>query len=648
MSGITGAIDAALSGLNYFEAGINTVSENLANESTAGYATETASATTAVGAANQPGLGVSAPVITRAANSFATSLLNAATSAAQAASTQSTALTAISGALQNSGDVQSAINQFFDDVGVLASDPSSAGQAQTVLSDLQSVTSSFQSAAGTIGTTQTQTVATLSQNVTQANSLLGQLASINNSLTTAPNDPNLLDQQQAALNSLSGLLSVNVVTGASGQIQVNAGGSVLLDQAGAQSLTLAGGTAGTAPTITVGNSATTLSAGAQDGAIGAGIASWQAGAQALQSLNARASIFAAVINTAQAQGLTVAGAPGAALLSVPAPTVTPASTNTGAASLTAQITNGSQVPTDGGPFLLSYSTTAGWNAIDQSTGQSYAVGPGTTLAFAGLTVSVAGAPANGDRFIVNPSPESAASISVTTTNANAIAAADPYVATPGTLQSDGSILDDNAGQIAGGADSVTSTPAAGAAVVPASYYGQALQVTFTSPTSYNVSTAANPAVAIASGNLVNANGTIAVAYPAGAASGQYWQLPISGLPATGDTLTLTPGGSGSGSNAARLAALWTNASGTADGSLQSSFINLTTTLGANAQQATTQATNTAAQVTTATTNLQNVTGVSPDQQAVVLTTYQQAYQAAAQVISTAHSMFESLLQAVAP
>jgi flagellar hook-associated protein 1 FlgK len=601
-----------------------------------------------VGAANQPGLGVSAPVITRAANSFATSLLNAATSAAQAASTQSTALTAISGALQNSGDVQSAINQFFDDVGVMASDPSSAGQAQTVLSDLQSVTSSFQSAAGTIGTTQTQTVATLSQNVTQANSLLGQLASINNSLTTAPNDPNLLDQQQAALNSLSGLLSVNVVTGASGQIQVNAGGSVLLDQAGAQSLTLAGGTAGTAPTITVGNSATTLSAGAQDGAIGAGIASWQAGAQALQSLNARASIFAAAINTAQAQGLTAAGAPGAALLSVPAPTVTPASTNTGAASLTAQITNGSQVPTDGGPFLLSYSTTAGWNAIDQSTGQSYAVGPGTTLAFAGLTVSVAGAPANGDKFIVNPSPESAASISVTTTNANAIAAADPYVATPGTLQSDGSILDDNAGQIAGGADSVTSTPAAGAAIVPASYYGQALQVTFTSPTSYNVSTAANPAVAIASGNLVNANGTIAVAYPAGAASGQYWQLPISGTPATGDTLTLTPGGSGSGSNAARLAALWTNASGTADGSLQSSFINLTTTLGANAQQATTQATNTAAQVTTATTNLQNVTGVSPDQQAVVLTTYQQAYQAAAQVISTAHSMFESLLQAVAP
>jgi flagellar hook-associated protein 1 FlgK len=648
MSGITGAMDAALSGLNYFEAGINTVSENLANESTAGYATETASAATAVGAAGQPGLGVEAPVITRAANSFATNLLNAANSAAQAASTQSSTLTAISNALQNAGDVQSAINQFFDDVGVLASNPTSAGQSQTVLSDLASVASSFQSAAGTIGTTQTQTTATLGQNVTQANSLLSQLASINTSLTDSPNDPNLLDQQQAALNSLSGLLSVNVVTQANGQIQVAAGGTVLLNQAGAQSLTLAGGTAGVAPTITVGNGGTPLVPSAQDGAIGAGIASWQSGAQALQGLNTLASIFAASVNTSQAQGLTASGTPGAALLAVPAPSVTAASGNTGTASLTAQITNSSQVPTDGGPFLLSYSTTAGWSAIDQSTGQSYAVGPGTTLAFAGLTVSVAGAPANGDKFTVNPSPGAAAAISVTTTNPDAIAAADPYVATPGTLQSDGSILDGNAGTISAGADSVTSTPASGAAIVPASYYGQALQVTFTSPTAYSVSTAANPGVAIASGNLVNSNGTIVVAYPQGAAAGQYWQLPISGKPAAGDTLTLTPGGSGSGSNAARLAALWTDASGTADGSLQTSFINLSASLGANAQQAAQQATNTAAQVTTATSNLQNLTGVSPDQQAVVLTTYQQAYQAAAQVISTAHAMFESLLQAVEP
>jgi flagellar hook-associated protein 1 FlgK len=214
------------------------------------------------------------------------------------------------------------------------------------------------------------------------------------------------------------------------------------------------------------------------------------------------------------------------------------------------------------------------------------------------------------------------------------------------LQSDGSVSNGNAGIIQTGTDSVAAIPVSGATVIPSSFFGQALQVTFTSASSYNVTTSAAPTVTIASGNLTNGNGTIAVGYPAGAAGGQYWQLPISGTPATGDALTLTPGGSSSGSNAARVAALWTTSATTTDGSLQQSFVGFTTTLGANAQQAQQVATNASTQVTTATNNLQIIGGVSPDQQAVILTSYQQAYQAAAQVISTAHAMFESLLQAV--
>ncbi len=52
---------------------------------------------------------------------------------------------------------------------------------------------------------------------------------------------------------------------------------------------------------------------------------------------------------------------------------------------------------------------------------------------------------------------------------------------------------------------------------------------------------------------------------------------------------------------------------------------------------------TAAQVTTATNNLQTSAACHTDQQAVMLTNYQQAYQAAAQAITAAHTMFESLL-----
>ncbi len=643
MSGIAGAMNTALSGLNLFEAGINAVSNNLANVTTSGYAVETVNATTATAAPGQPGSGVQAPQIARAASGFAAGLLRTANSAAQAASSQSSSLTTISNALTNNGDVQTAINQFFQDISTLAASPASAAQRQTVLADAQTVTGTFQSAAGVINGAISGAGATLQQSVTSANNLLGQLAVINKNLTTAPNNPSLLDQQQAALNTLSGLLAVNVLPQANGSVIVAAGGTVLLDQSGAQNLKVnnSGGT----PSLSAGNSATPLNLSAQDGVIGASVNTYQAGGAALQGLGAIAAIFASSVNTAQAQGLTPAGAQGGALFSVPAPSVTANAANTGSATLSAQISNASALPLDGGPFLLSYSSASGWSATDQASGQSFTPS-GTPPSFAGMTLTITGTPANGDQFTLNPAPNAASGISVAASSPNAIAAADPYVATPGTLQSNGSILNSNGGNAGAGADTVSSTPASGAAVIPASYFGQNLQVTFSSATAYTVAAAASPGTVIASGTLGSSGGTLAVAYPAGAAGGQYWQLPITGTPAAGDTLTLTPGGSSSGSNAARMAAQWTAAGATTAGTMQQAIVGFGTSLGANAQAAQQLSTATTGQVTTATANLQTVAGVNTDQQAVTLTNYQQAYQAAAQAISAAHTMFESLLTAV--
>jgi flagellar hook-associated protein 1 FlgK len=647
MSGLIGAMNTALSGIEAFEAGINTVSENLTNAATPGYAVETVNLSTAVANANQPGTGVETPQIARAADGFVAGVLRTANSAGAAATVMSTSLSNISNALQDDGDVQSAMNQFFTDVAALAADPTSGGAQQTVLSDAQNVAGSFQSAAGSITQTMTGAVTALGQNVTAANNLLGQLKIINQDLQASPNDPTLEDQQEAALNSLASLLPVNVLPQSDGAVIVASGGTVLLDQSGVKSLSLTGGTGAEPPSITAGAADTAVTLTATDGQIGANIASWNAGAAANQSLGTLASVFAANVNTSQAEGLTSAGAPGAALFAVPSPSVAPAAGNTGTASLTAQITNAGQVPTDGGPFTLSYSAANGWSATDQASGTLYPVTVnGGTLAFAGMTLNVSGAPASGDQFAVNPAPGAAAAISVAATNPDQIAAADPYVASPGTLQANGSVVDNNAGQLTAGNDTVTSTPAAGAAVVPANYYGQTLQITFTSSSAYNVETTANPPTVVASGSLSGGNGTIAVAYPAGAASGNYWQLPISGTPAAGDTLTLQPGGPSSGSNATRMAAIWTSPGTSSQGTLQTAAVGLNTSLGANAQEAATLATSSASQVTAATTSLQTISGVSPDQQAVLLANYQQSYQAAAQVIAAANTMFNSLLSAV--
>jgi len=650
MSGLIGAVNTALTGLEAFVDGISTVSENVSNQTTPGYGEEDLNLTTVDDAASgTAGNGVQSQV-TRVADGFAAGVLRTANSANSAASTTSSSLTNISDALTNNGDVQSAMNQFFLDVGTLAANPTSDAQQQTVISDAKSVTGAFQSAAGSIIAAQTGATTALSDEVSTANNLLGQLQDINQGLITSPNNVSLLDQQEAALASLSSLLSVNVVPiGSNGGVLLASGGTVLLDQAGAQSLSLTGGSNTTAPVIYVGDSGITLSAAADDGTIGGNLQTWQSGASALQSLNALAGIFASQVNTAQAQGLTTTGAQGGSLFSVPSPTVTASSSNTGSASLSAEISDAGALPTDGGPFLLSYSSGSGWSAEDEATGTSYAVSSGSDLSFAGLSLSVTGAPQNGDSFRVNPAPGAANSISVTTSLGSAIAAADPYVATPGALQDDGSIVDTNAGSIEAGTTSVTDTPEAGATVVPAANYGESLQVVFTSATDYNVATTADPSTVIATGSLSGTTGasTIAIAYPtSGNAAGTYWELPISGSPTTGDTLTLTAGGSGSGTNATRMQALWTTAGSTTAGTLQEAVVGLGTSLGANAQQAQDLATGTSSQVTTATSNLQTLAGVSLNQQAVLLTQYQQAFQAAAEVITTANAMFQSLLQAV--
>jgi flagellar hook-associated protein 1 FlgK len=646
MSGITAAINTALSGLTAFEAGINTVSNNLANQATPGYAVESVSTGTLAGPAGQPGVGVSAPVVTRAANGFAASLLRTANAASQAASTQSAQLTTISNALQNNGNVQSALNQFFLDFGTLAANPSSAALGQTVLGDAQNVTGSFQSAASTLNGALTGAQQTVTQGVASANVLLTQLAGINQSLIGAPNDVNLLDQQQAALTSLSQLLPVSTITQPSGGVIVTSGGSILLDQSGVQTLSATTGTSTTAPVVTAGSNNAPVSLGAADGSIGGALNAYDQGVSALNGLNTLAAVFAGAVNTAQAQGLTASGVPGGNLFSVPRPSVTASSKNTGGSVVSALISNSSLLPTDGGPFLLTYSHGGSWTAIDQSSGQAY-TGSGSSPSFAGLTLTVLGSPANGDQFTLNPAPKAATGISVSATGPSAIASADPYVLNPGTLQSSGAVTDSNAGTLTAGADTVAGASPY-AAVVPASYYGQNLQITFNTASTYTVSTSAAPGTAIATGALTSAGkGYVAVAFPtSGQASGSYWQLPFSGAPAAGDTYTLTPGGATSGSNANRIAALWSGSANTTSGSLQNAFVSLSTNLGNNASQAQQLATTTASAVTTATSTLQTISGVNTDQQAVILTQYSQAYQAAAQAISTAHSMFESLLQAV--
>jgi flagellar hook-associated protein 1 FlgK len=323
--------------------------------------------------------------------------------------------------------------------------------------------------------------------------------------------------------------------------------------------------------------------------------------------------------------------------------VVPQSTTTGTETLRATLKDATQLPANGGPFTLLYNGSQ-WTATNQASGKTFNLGSGTTLAFRGIEVDVSGTPSAGDRFSLDPVAGAAANLAMTTSDPDAIAAAVPYVATAGAMTTSGNILNMNAGTADIAPGKVSDQLSANALTVPASDFEQNLQVKFTSPSVYQVQTAAG--TVIASGAYSAANGgAIAIAYPAGAAGGKYWQMSVSGEPATGDTFTLSPGGAQSGGNADALGSLQ-SAPIVQGGSLNDAWSYVTDAIGTATQSAKTSQDNASTSVKSAQAARDAVSGVSLDEQAGELQLYVQAYQAAAKAMSTTNQLFQSLLSAV--
>ena len=127
-----------------------------------------------------------------------------------------------------------------------------------------------------------------------------------------------------------------------------------------------------------------------------------------------------------------------------------------------------------------------------------------------------------------------------------------------------------------------------------------------------------------------------------------WRVSINGAPAAGDTFTVADNAGGVGDNRNMLAMMQALSGGILAGGTESidgavsrfvSGIGVATNqaqVGADAQQVILQDTKAA---------MDSVGGVNLDEEAANMLRYQQAYQAAAQVIRITQDMFDSLLRA---
>jgi len=128
-----------------------------------------------------------------------------------------------------------------------------------------------------------------------------------------------------------------------------------------------------------------------------------------------------------------------------------------------------------------------------------------------------------------------------------------------------------------------------------------------------------------------------------------YQVHLTGTPATGDTFTVNynTGGTGDNRNALALAGLQTK--GVLDNgrtTYEQAYGQLVSSVSTQTHSA---QLNLAAQTTLLSQSKEqraSMSGVNLDEEAANMLRFQQAYQAAAQVIATASSMFDTLLNAV--
>jgi flagellar hook-associated protein 1 FlgK len=665
MSGISGLVSNALTGLQAAQSALQVTGNNIANVNTPGYSRETAAQSTltpSLYGGQYLGNGTQIDAVTRSYNSYLQSQVWSTTATASGASTFNTQLQPVVNLLASTNaGLSTAINQFFaSGVAQVAANPSDIPSRQNLISQSQALAQAMQSSAQQLQDAANGVNQQLGQSVTAINSLTQQIAQLNvqiNSLSGAGSTPNsLLDQRNQLITQLSAQVGVTVLTQDGNQVNVFTGnGQVLV--AGAQSFALKTTPNAYDPSqleVAYAANGAVLSQGLQGGTLG-GLLQFRS--QVLQpaqnALGRIADGLAAAMNSQQAQGLDLNGQFGAPLFQSGPVQVLGNSGNTGNAVISGAVVDANALTS--ADYRLSFDGST-WTATNLSTGQTATPsasvsGATTTLNFDGVQINVSGAQA-GNSFEVLPTRYGALNFQSTLTDPTKIAAASPYVSSAGQMLS-GSLVNTNLGNLTLSSGQYSATSGAGATLITGASVPTSLQITMTSGgTSGSIGfqvTEPGSATVLVTGSLSLGGSGQALSIPyANNPPGGYWNVTLAGSTAvSGDTFTLSAASGGNGGNAQAMAALQTAKTlGQGSTSLEGAYSQLVSqvaTQGNQAQSALSAATSVAAQATAA---QQSISGVNLDEEATRLIQYQQAYQAAAKAIQVGNSLFTSLLQAV--
>jgi flagellar hook-associated protein 1 FlgK len=629
-------LSTGVTGLLAFQTALDTISNNVSNVNTPGYSEETTNLATnpATPTANGwLGNGVSVASVTRSYSDFLDAQTRSATSSFNQLNTTAGLATSIDNLFSdpNSG-LSASLQSFSQTIQAMANAPAQSSTRQAVLNQAQGLISQFQGYQGQLNQLNGQVNTQIQSEASTISSLATNIASLNQSIMAAQNNGSgqqplsLLDQRNTLIDQLSQDVSVSTVTQSDGSLSVFIGSGQALvvgGQASTLSATPDQYQSGQLDlSLTTPSNTTDITSQLSGGTLG-GLLQFRT--QLLipgqNALGQAAVTLTSLVNTQNQAGLDQNGALGQPLLAVGGPQVLTSQANKGSASVTATISNLGGLTTS--DYQLEFDGTH-WNLSDSASGTSTPLTASTTagvttLTGAGMTLTVTGTAQAGDRFLVQPTGNAVAGLSLLTTDPAKIAASGPLVSSAGSANTGTAVL-----------GSVTVP-------VPASWVRGDYTIGFTSPTAYTVKSAAGATVATGSytsGTPITFAGI---------------SVTLTGTPAANDSFAVDDNASGTGdnSNALQLAAILDSKVLNGGSESLSDAVNAYVgTVGLQTSQAQNGATAQQSVLQSAQSAQQSVSGVNLDQEAANLVQFQQAYQAAAQVISTSNTLFQSLITAI--
>jgi flagellar hook-associated protein 1 FlgK len=231
--GLSSALATAMSGLRANQASLAIVSSNVANAQTPGYVTQNVNQSEL--ASGGAGSGVQVTGVTRQLDLYIQSQLRTETSGGGYADQVSNILgqlQSVYGTPGNDGTLETSLSNFTASLQALSTSSGSQSAQVTALAAAQSLTQTLNSTTQGIQALRSNVEQDIGNSVATANTDLAQIATINTQLQTlSSTDPaasTLMDQRDAAINSLSQLMDVRVVTEGANQADVFTGSGIQL------------------------------------------------------------------------------------------------------------------------------------------------------------------------------------------------------------------------------------------------------------------------------------------------------------------------------------------------------------------------------------------------------------------------------------